>query len=217
MADPLILDWTLQIIIASVSATISGVILLLLHHSRVKQELEIHRKKEIFERKQKMYRKLLNHIEERLDYVFFLGNDLDWREVRLIYNELMLSGAKPVIDAFNNFLKTYNPQNPKDDEKFKKILVEIRKDLYGDVISVSDVKVVNPGSKILDELEILGNHKEILANEGFENFESLSKMDIDMIHAKTSIDKADLQQIKHVAEKEHKSLVNLKNSILEFE
>ena len=41
-----------EIIAAMIGATISGIILLQVHHSKVKQELKIHREKEVFERKQ---------------------------------------------------------------------------------------------------------------------------------------------------------------------
>ena len=68
--------------------------------------------------------------------------------------------------------------------KIKKILIEIRKDLYGDTLTPLEVNVVNPGTKIMSALEIFGKHKDILIQEKLDSFKSLSQMNIDEIHNK---------------------------------
>jgi hypothetical protein len=187
----------LQIIIASVGATISGAILLLIHHSRVKQELEIHRKRELFDRKQKTYRLLMRDVFRDLDYVTNLGRPKNWRVTRDVYNELLLIGGKEVIDAYNEYIKKYDQlDDVQGSQMVKNLAIVIRKDLYGEIISSEQVKFMAPSRKSRHAIEIYAKNHEKLSQFGFDTFELFVNMDIEDIHSKTGISREELKELK---------------------
>lgn len=114
----------LQIIVASAGATISGVILLVIHHSRVKQELEIHKKTDEFERKQKAYRAILNLISRVTDHSYLIGSEINWKIMRHVYNEILLVGSLDVVKASNEFiLKLDEVSGKKEHELIKNLWI----------------------------------------------------------------------------------------------
>jgi len=199
LADPLIPDWMLQIIIASVGATISGIILLLIHHARVKQELEIHRQLELFDRKQDLYRKILDQINQMMDYSYFLGQDMNWKISRKIYDELLLIGSEDVIDYFHEFHKEMSKIDKKIDEHLYNIRNAIRKDLYSKELKRKSSRVTQMGKKSQRVLEKYENELKTLQDNGYDNFEKLSKIDIKKLHDEYKIPEESLKDIKEMA------------------
>ena len=202
-----------EIVAAVIGATISGWVLLRSHHSRVKEEIRLHKEIDVFERKKTVYQNVLNHVTEIIDYVTLFGKKTNWRIARQTYNDLILTGSKSVINAYNDFLKNYDANNPKTDEKIKKILFEIRKDLYSDDLKITDIKFMTAGSRTMKSLEIIGKHRTKLEEQGFDSLSLLSQMNVDDIKSKTGINVQDLQKIKDVCLEEEQFLEELKNSL----
>lgn len=201
LADPLFPDWVLQIIIASVGATISGIILLLIHHRRVKQEIEIHRENELFDRKQESYRWLMKDVFDDMDYANYLGNEPNWKIGRHIYNELLLIGSQSVINAYDDYLTNYNKvKEPEKSELIKKILTEIRKDLYPKELGAKKIRFIVPPPDTAEILKLIGKHRTKLEEARLFIFKNLSTMDIDDAFQKTNIDKQDLEKMKKIAQ-----------------
>ena len=203
MAEPWIPFWLLQIIIASAGATISGSVLLLIHHFRVKQELEIHRKKDVFERKQKVYRSLLRNVSALMDFTSSLGKNVNWRISREIYNELILTGSNTVIEAHNKFTRE---SDTSDDKKYtelvKSMWIAVRKDLYEESLSPKDMRFFGGSNKTLKVYETYGKYREKIRPLGIENYESIAQMNVDEIHSQTNIDKTELEFMKKQCLKE---------------
>jgi len=208
LIDPLIPDWLLQIIIASVGATISGFFLLIIHHSKVKEELEIHRKKEVFDRKQKMYRDFYNYFLERLNLESNAIHDRgNWRIGDYFYTELLLIGGENVIHAVNKHLNAKlagNVNNTEESNNIKDILIEIRKDLYGENLDKSDINFIQSTQDTNDALEIIENNYDILKKYDFTTLQSITKMDVEQMVKTTQISEEKLNFLKNVALKEKK-------------
>lgn len=202
MADPWIPDWLLQIIIASAGATISGIILLHTHHSRVKQELEIHRRKDVFERKQKMYRSFVNNFMKQMDLRGNPTHDLaNWRIGNYLYNELLFIASESVIRAFNKYLKGILQSNT--DEEFtnmtKDVLIAIRKDLYGENISRDEINFIRSTLDADKALQIINENYAVLEKHGLTNFQNFSTVDINSISTQTGIPLEKLNFVKKTA------------------
>lgn len=206
-------DGVYEIIAAIAGATISGWILLRSHHSKVQEEIRLHKEIDVFERKKIVYQNVLNNVTEILDYVTLFGKKTNWRIARQTYNDLILTGSKSIIDAYNDFLKNYDGNNPKTDEKVKKILFEIRKDLYKEDLKITDIKFMVPGSRTMKSLELIGKHRSTLEEQGFDSLDSLSQMNVDDIKSKTAIAVEDLQKIKDICQEEKQFSEELKNSL----
>ena len=192
-----------QIAAAAIGATISGIILLQIHHSKVKQELDLHRQKDIFDRKQRIYRTILSHVDQIIDYSQYYGVDLNWKISRLTYEELLLIGTEKVIKAFHEFHKEYSKRDA-NPQTLKKLYNAIREDLHEETLSEKEIRVMVPGKKTLKALEILDKHYNILRPLGLENLSKLSQINVEEIHSKTGIIKDDLEKIKDMAIKENR-------------
>lgn len=201
MVDPLIPDWSLQIIIASIGATISGIILLITHHSKVNQEIEKHRKIENFERKQKAYREILRLISQVLDYQRFLGSPMTWKIVRYAYDEIMIVGSKEVVEKANELLLN-KVDGETANNKIKDLWNLIRKDLYGEELPIEHMHVITPSPETVNALSLYHEHSAALISLGINSLEKASNMDVDIINQHTTIDKEKLYLIKKMAENE---------------
>lgn len=201
-------DWFLQIVIASTGATISGIILLITHHSKVKQELEIHRKKEVFERKQRMYRSLVNQFLKFLDLKSNPTHDRgNWRIGNYLYTELILVGGKSVIQAFNNHLKSKLADTDSDIEhtnKIKDILIAIRKDLYDEELDYDEINFIQPTQETHKALSIIEEHYPILKSYELTTLQKISDMDIEKMSSEIKISTEKLKFLKDTALQERK-------------
>lgn len=208
MAEWIISEWLLQIIIASVGATISGIVLLLTHHSRVKQELEIHRKKDVFERKQRMYRNLVDEFIKFLDLRFNPQHDRgNWRIGNYLYMELMLIGGEPVIHALNQHLKAKLVDSDDDTEhtnKIKDILVAIRKDLYDEKLNHNEINFIQPTQETHTALSLVEENYPVFESYNLTTLQEISDMDIEKIHSETKIPTEKLSFLKKTALRERK-------------
>lgn len=196
-------DSLYTVIAAIVGSLISGIILLLIHHMKVKQEIEKHRQIELFDRKQKVYRSILEEINQLFDFTERLGSDMNWRISRHAYNELILIGSASVITAFNNFVKQWDSASDvKSTELLKSVWIEVRKDLYKEKLLPEQMKIYGPSNKTFKAFEIFAKNASILKTLNLESYDLLSKMNVDEIHAKTGIPKEDLLSLKDMGIRE---------------
>jgi len=198
-------EWELlvPIIAASIGAIGSGAVLLHIHHGKVKQEIELQKKKEQFEKKQKLYRAILQQVNSLMDFSAFLGSRTNWRIDREVYNQLILVSSVPVLEELNNCIKSID----QDDDKaltysLKSLLRSIRQDLYGDIIADKDLKIYNPSKPTMDALQLYGNNREKLEKLGLNTYDALANMDIDTVHTSTEISNNDLKKLKEMGERE---------------
>ena len=198
MADPTIPDWALQIVIGSIGATISGIILLITHHSKVNQEIEKHRKIENFERKQKAYREILKLISKVLDYSHFLGTPVNWKIVRYAYDEIMIVGSKEVVEKTNELLlKEVSAETT--NAKIKDLWNAIRKDLYGEELPIDHMHVISPSSETVNALSTYHECSAKLGACGINSLKDASIMDVTVVSSQTQIDEKKLDLIKRMA------------------
>jgi len=184
-------------------ATISGSILLLIHHFRVKQELKIHREKEVFERKQIMYRNLVNYFLKLLDLKSNPTHDKgNWRIGNYLYTELLLVGGKSVIDAFTIHLKAKLAERDNDVEhtnKIKDILIGIRNDLYHHKLNRDDINFIQPTSEANEALKIIEDNYSDFEKFDSTTLEKASKINVEQMVRETSIPKNKLEFLKKTA------------------
>jgi len=190
-----------EIIAAAIGAIITGVILLQVHHSHVKQELEIHRKKDVFERKQKMYRSFVNNFMAQMDLRGNPTHDFaNWRIGNYLYNELLFIASDTVIKAFNKYLK-YDKTG--DNVEFtnitKDVLIAIRKDLYGETIGRDEINFIRPTRDADKALQIINKHYSLLEKQGLTNFKNFGDVDIQKLSSETGIDEKELDFVKKSA------------------
>lgn len=202
----------IQIITASIGATLSGIILLTIHHRKVKQELDIHRQKDEFDRKQKIYRMVLQHISRLLDQSHLLGSEVNWRITRQIYEELLIVGSPKVIKIYNNFILNLDKIEGKvEHDKLKELWNVIREDLYGTGLAEDEMHVISPSLETISALDIYHNNSAALKALNINNIESISRMDIDDVTIKSNIDKEKLKLLKNMAINELRFEEELRN------
>lgn len=197
-----------EIIAAIMGVTISGWFLLRSHHNKIKEELEIHREKEVFNRKQIMYRTLVNYFLELLDLKSNTKHERgNWRIGNYLYTELLLIGGKPVITAFTIHLKAKLAGTDNDIEhsnKIKDILVGIREDLYHHKLDRDEINFIQPTQETYDALEIIEESYSDFEKFGLTTLEKASKMNVEQIANETSIPKEKLEFLKKIALTEKK-------------
>lgn len=198
------LDFLYEIIVGIFGATISGIILIHLHHRKVKQELEIHRKKDEFDRKQKIYKTILRHISRLIDHSHLLGKEVNWRITRQIYEELLIIGSPKVIETYNNFILNLNEISGKEEEheKQKELWNVIRKDLYDVGLKNEEMHVISPPSETITKLDIYHNNAKKLKTLGITNLEKVSEMDVKEVSTNLGIEFKELESLKNMAIKE---------------
>ena len=189
-------------------ATISGSVLLLIHHFRVKQELEIHREKEVFERKQIMYRNLINYFLELLD---LKSNSMhekgNWRIGNYLYTELFLIGGKSVITTFTKYLKAKlagTGDNMEHTNNIKDILIGMREDLYHHKLDRDDINFIQPTQETNVALDIIEKYYSDFEQFDLTTLEKASKMDIEQMVNDAKIPKDKLELLKKIALNEKK-------------
>jgi len=190
-----------EIIAALIGATISGVILLQIHHSKVKQELEIHQKKDVFDRKQKMYRSFVNNFMALLDVRGNPTHDFaNWRVGNYLYNELLFIANDSVIRAFNKYLKYEKTDDPIEFTNITKdVLIAIREDLYGETINRDDINFIRQSRDVDKAFQSINEYYESLEKLNLTNFENFSEIDTKDVAEKTGIPIEKLDFIKKIA------------------
>ena len=194
----------LSIIVACASATISGIVLLYTHHNNVKQEIELHLKREQFEHKRKAYENLLKFIFDQLDFLRGLKDEINWREMQRIQRDLILSGSKDVFSSFNKFFTEFDKA---DEQKATKLVKDlwnsIRTDLYPEEpLPYTVLKIINPGRETIEALDILKKYEIQFLSLNIKNLESIKSMDINVVNSKTGIPLIELNKLKIMAERE---------------
>lgn len=206
----------MPIIAASLGAIITGIVLLHIHHSRVKQEIDLQRKKELFEKKQKAYRSILRQVNSLLDFSAYLGPNPNWRITRDIYNQLILVASRPVLESYFDSIKRMNElDDTKLADALKSLLRTIREDLYGEKIEDDQIKMHNPPTNTMRALEIYGKQPEKLKQLGLESYDSLASMDIAAVNKSTGIPLEELGFLKAISEKEASFIKEFKQFIIE--
>jgi hypothetical protein len=197
----------LQIIAASIAATISGSILLLIHHSKVKQELEIQRKKEQFEKKQLAYRSIIREVNALWDFSATLGRTTNWRINREIYQGFLIVASKPVIIAYNTLMRNFDtPDNQQLTKLLKDMVIAMRHDLYDDALTPDQIRFIEMPKGTIAALEKYGSHREKLEQLGIKNLDDLAMMKVEEVYQKTGISIPDLKQLHEVGMKESRLL-----------
>jgi hypothetical protein len=197
------LEWLIPIVAASVGATISGTVLLFIHHNKVKQEIDLQRRKEQFEKKQKLYRAILQQVNSLLDFSAYLGSRTNWRIDREVYNQLILVASIPVVEELNKCIKSLDQDDGEVlTSSLKSLLRAIREDLYGDTLADKDLRIYSPPIITMDSLQLYANNVEKLKKLGLDSYDRLGNMDIDVVHASANIPKDDLKKIKEMGERE---------------
>lgn len=181
---------------------VSGFFLLRSHHSKVRQEIKIHRENELFDRKQKAYRELLKVLSRSEDYSNFLGTPINWKIIRYFYDEIMLIGSKEVIEKTNELLSDESPNTKNSDKIMKQLWYAIRKDLYDEKISIDNMKMIRPSPKTIRALALHNVVYFKLKSLGIDTIAKTREMDVDDINKKSQIDKSDLNLIKEMAKEE---------------
>jgi len=205
LAEFFIPNWVLQIVVASIGATISGVILLLVHHFRVKQELTIHRNKELFDRKQKMYHHVIKYFLQSLSTKDNFGAHSNWRIDSQIYNNLLLIGKESTIIALNRYLEQAGTGISEIElsNLFKKVLIEIRKDLYDDEkLTPNEIKFFSLTSESEKAVKIIKTNIEKLKEHDLTTFWDIAEMDVEKVKEQTGIDGETLDFLKKISKKE---------------
>lgn len=187
------------VIAAIITAAGSIIGIIVTQHLRVKKEIELRRKIELFDRKQKAYRKILKILSKMEDHITFLGTPVNWKILRYAYNEIILVGSKEVVDKTNELLHDDSPDSSKSDIKIANLWNAIRKDLYGEELSVSDIHMIGPSPTDLKALSLHDKHFDKLKSVGIDTLEKTSGMDIDSICNKTQINTDELNSIKKMA------------------
>lgn len=196
-------EWLWQIFLASVGVTISGIIILLTHHWKVKQEINIHRGIENFNRKQNAYREILQLISKMVDHSHFLGKPVNWRIIRHAYDEIMLVGSKDVVKLANEFIvKSDELEGKKLHDAIKQLWNVIRSDLYGESLPLDEMHIISPSPDTISALNTYHKYANELKAFGINNIEDASEMDIFKIKDKIEIKSGVLSEIKEMAKKE---------------
>lgn len=186
--------------IITVAGSIIGIIIA--HHLKVRQEIAIRRKIELFDRKQKAYRDILQILSKIQDHSYFLGTSVNWRITRYAYDEIMLIGSKEVIEKTNELMDDKSLDSQETDKKMKNLWNAIRKDLYGEEIPLEHMHMIRPAPETITALDLHNKHSDKLKSSGIDTIEKASDMDIDVVSKDIEINKKDLDLIKKMTKKE---------------
>ena len=196
-------EWFWESFLASVGATISGFILLLTHHWKVKQEINIHRGIENFNRRQNAYREILQLISKMTDHSHFLGKPVNWRIIRHAYDEIMVVGSKDVVKLANEIIvKSDKLEGKKLHGAIKQLWNVIRSDLYGESLPLEEMHIITPSPDTISALNTYHKYANELKAFGINNIEDASEMDVIKIKDKIEIKEGALSEIKEMAKKE---------------
>lgn len=204
----------LKIIAAAIAATISGTILLWIHHNNVKQELEIQRKKELFERKQTAYRSIIRQVNALVDFSSTLGRTTNWRINREIHQGFLIVASKQVLIAYNSLMRNFDTR---DNQQFTKLLkdmiIAMRHDLYDDILTPDQITFLDMPTGTLSALLVYASHREQPKALGITNLDDMSMMNVEDVSQKTGISIQDLQKLKEAGVRESRLLRELDDYI----
>lgn len=144
------------VITAIIIAAGSIIGIIITQYLRVKKEIELRREIEVFDRKQDLYRKILDQINQLMDYSYYLGRDMNWKISRKIYDELLLIGSEEVIEYFPELHKEMSNKDSTIEEHLYNVRNAIRKDLYFKELKRKFSRVTTLGNKskrILEKYE----------------------------------------------------------------
>lgn len=193
------------VIVAIITAAGSIIGVIYAQYSKVKQEMRLRREVELFDRKQKAYRTIMNLILRLYDHSYFIGSEINWKTIRHVYNEIMLVGSLEVAKIANKMIiESHDLASEKKHELIKNLWGAIRNDLYKQSIPTSEMHIISPSQETVDALKIYDTHASTLSNSiiGITTIRQLSEMDVGSIHRITNIDTADLTKIKDMAVRE---------------
>ena len=178
------------------------------HYYNAQQKLRVHHKSEIFERKQKMYRQFLQHFPEKVPLtripIYDKGN---WKIGDYFYNELLSLASTDVMKAYHKYLSIQDKPKVDDieyDNASKDLLITIRKDLTGEIISRDDIVYFAPPEEISVAYRFIRANYSILQPYDLTNLKNFAQINIDKISSETVLDTSKLRQIKDIAEEEIK-------------
>lgn len=110
-------------------ALISGFVLLWIHHSKLRQEIEVNMRMEQLERRRSVYKELLAFLNQVYDYTAMLSDEpLNWRIFRELHDELQVIGSSEVIRKFNDLFMKFGSEKPSSESE-RRALSDDMKDL----------------------------------------------------------------------------------------
>ena len=197
-----IIPVNIPIIAAIITAAGSIIGIIFAQHSKVKQEIALRRKIELFDRKQKAYRDILKILAKVNDHSYLIGSEVNWKIIRYVYDEVILIGSKEVVEKTNELLLDTSPDSRGTDEKIKKLWNAIRRDLHIGELSLDQMHMIRPSPDTVTALALYDKHSDTLKSLGLKTPKQISEMDIDAINTKSKIDKSHLETIKSMVIKE---------------
>lgn len=198
-------EFTTEIIVTIVGASISAFVLLMIHHRKVKQEIKIHGNIDNFNERKKAYHDLLQLVSKMSDHSHTLEKPVNWKIIRHIYNEIMLIGSKEVVDVANKFfIDSDTFVGEKEHEAIKRLWNAIRKDLYDETIPLDQMHIINPSPETVTALNLLNTHLNDLKPFGITTLKDAANMNLDDLVNRNALDgnKDNLEAIKKMAIKE---------------
>lgn len=199
-----LLAFALNTFSVSLAAIISGSVLLYVHHSKIRQEIELQIKREQFESRKRLYRDLWVYVDDLIDYKSGILEDLNWRRWRKLQSELSLAGSIDVLEAFNKIMR--NADSASQDELTKLIKDfwnTIRQDLFREPpLPYTALRFVEPSRHTLQAVEIFTRHAQTLKAVDIRSLFEMKDVDVEQLHSKCGIPVAELQIMKDAAERE---------------
>ena len=156
-------------------AVIGALAALVVHHYQVRQEIKMRIATERFERKKQAYRKVIETMNNLIDFAFRLGQPVNWRITRQLYSELVLVGSPDVISRFNKFMKELDKSQ--NDNLILDVWYAMHQDLYGESLPAGSIKFIEPGKPLLDLMQEVSPWWPQIRQEGIQDWNDLAKID----------------------------------------
>jgi len=187
-------------LIPIIVAAISAVVALLVHHSKVRQEIKMRIATERFERKQQAYRRVIETMNNLIDFAFRLGQPVNWRISRQLYSELILVGSPDVISRFNKFMSEFDKSQ--NENLILDVWYAMHRDLYGESLPPGSIKFIEPGKPLLDLMREASPYWPRIQQEGIQNWTDLAKIDETALSRKLGVSEDLLARLKKAANDE---------------
>lgn len=193
------------VIVAIITTAGSIIGVIYAQYSKIKQEMKLRREVELFDRKQKAYRAIMNLISKLSDHSYLIGSEVNWKITRNVYNEIMLVGSPEVVKITNTMLiESHDLPSEKEHDLIKRLWDAIRNDLYKQSIPLNEMHVITPSQETVDALKIYHDHASELWEMNITTIKQLSEMNIEEARRLTNMNIDDLTKIKDMAIRELK-------------
>lgn len=184
-------------LIPVIVAIIGAIAALLIHHYQVRQEIKMRIATERFERKKEACRRVIETMNALIDFMFRLGQPVNWRIAREIYSELVLVGSPDVISRFNKFMKEYDKSQ--NDNLILDVWYAMHRDLYGESLPSGSIKFIEPPRSVLDIMQEASPSWSRIMQEGIRGWDDLARIDEKSLSRKIGVAEDLLVRLKATA------------------